>query len=109
MSIPTMIPYGIGPQIRIGSELGIVLYIDIDESEIDTFIKEYFSECMTFRRGVRYKLDKAIDMRRNIGENDWIHEGIIVLFTTDDTPNEKDRNEVIKYIYNISATAVWRK
>lgn len=109
MNIPTMIPCSIGPQIRIGSELGIVLYIDIDESEIDTFIKVYFSECMTYRRGVRYKLDKTIDMRRNIGENDWIHEGIIILFTTDDTPNEKDRNEVIKYIYNILATAVWRQ
>ena len=109
MSTPTMIPYGIGPQIRIGSELGIVLYIDIDESEIDTFIKEHFSECMTYRRSVRYKLDKTINMRRHNGENNWIHEAIIVLFTTDDTPNEKDRNEVIKYIYNISATVVWRK
>lgn len=109
MSTLAMIPYGIGPQIRIGSELGIVLYIDIDESEVYTFIKEHFSECITYRRGVRYKLDKAIDMRRDNGENDWIHEGIIVLFTADDTPNEKDRNEVIKYFYNISATAVWRK
>lgn len=109
MSTPTMIPYGIGPQIRIGSELGIVLYIDIDESEIYTFTKEHFSECVTYRRGIRYKLDKAIDMRRNLGENNWIHEGILVLFTANDTPNEKDRNEVINYIYNITATAVWRK
>lgn len=105
----TMIPYGIGPQIRIGSELGIVLYIDIDESKIDTFIKEHFSECMTYRRGVRYKLDKTMNIRRHNGENNWIDEGIIVLFTTDDTPNEKDRNEVINYIFNISATVVWRK
>lgn len=100
-----LIPYSIGPQVRIGSALGIMVYIDIDESRAYEWAKNNFSYCVTERRGVRYKFDTAlllcrkyVEMTRQETPNTvYIQEGILVLLTAKELPSTHDRDMVIKY------------
>lgn len=100
-----VIPYSIGPQVRIGSALGVMVYIDIDESRAYDWAKNNFSYCVTERRGVRYKFDTArllcrkyIEMTRQGTPNTvYIQEGILVLLTAKELPSTHDRDMIIKY------------
>lgn len=100
-----LIPYSIGPQVRIGSALGIMVYIDIDESRAYEWAKNNFSYCVTERRGVRYKFDTAlllcrkyVEMTRQGTPNTvYIQEGILVLLTAKELPSTHDREMIIKY------------
>ena len=100
-----IIPYSIGPQVRIGSALGVMVYIDIDESRAYDWAKNNFSYCVTERRGVRYKFDTArllcrkyIEMtRQGIPNTVYIQEGILVLLTAKELPSTHDRDMIIKY------------
>lgn len=100
-----IIPYSIGPQVRIGSALGIMVYVDIDESRAYDWAKNNFSYCATERRGVRYKFDTArllcrkyIEMTRQGTPNTvYIQEGILVLLTAKELPSTHDRDMIIKY------------
>ena len=101
-----MIPYTIGPQIRIGSALGMWVYVDIDISQVYNFAKEHFSYCVTNRRGVRYKFDTVGIVNRymefqtdaGVPVGEWIANGIIVVLTSKDLPNKTDRERVMQYI-----------
>ena len=100
-----IIPYSIGPQVRIGSALGIMVYVDIDECRAYDWAKNNFSYCATERRGVRYKFDTArllcrkyIEMTRQGTPNTvYIQEGILVLLTAKELPSTHDRDMIIKY------------
>lgn len=100
-----LIPYSIGPQVRIGSALGVMVYVDIDESRAYGWAKNNFSYCATERRGVRYKFDTArllcrkyIEMTRQGTPNTvYIQEGILVLLTAKELPSTHDRDMIIKY------------
>lgn len=100
-----IIPYSIGPQVRIGSALGVMVYVDIDESRAYDWAKNNFSYCATERRGVRYKFDTArllcrkyIEMTRQGTPNTvYIQEGILVLLTAKELPSTHDRDMIIKY------------
>ena len=100
-----IIPYSIGPQVRIGSALGVMVYVDIDESRAYDWAKNNFSYCVTERRGVRYKFDTArllcrkyIEMTRQGTPNTvYIQEGILVLLTAKELPSTHDRDMIIKY------------
>ena len=100
-----VIPYSIGPQVRIGSSLGVMVYIDIDESRAYDWAKNNFSYCVTERRGVRYKFDTArrlcrkyVEMTRQGTPNTvYIQEGILVLLTAKELPSTHDRDMIIKY------------
>lgn len=100
-----IIPYSIGPQVRIGSALGVMVYVDIDESRAYDWAKTNFSYCATERRGVRYKFDTArllcrkyIEMTRQGTPNTvYIQEGILVLLTAKELPSTHDRDMIIKY------------
>lgn len=100
-----VIPYSIGSQVRIGSALGVMVYIDIDESRAYDWAKNNFSYCVTERRGVRYKFDTArllcrkyIEMTRQGTPNTvYIQEGILVLLTAKELPSTHDRDMIIKY------------
>ena len=100
-----VIPYSIGPQVRIGSALGVMVYVDIDESRAYDWAKNNFSYCVTERRGVRYKFDTArllcrkyIEMTRQGTPNTvYIQEGILVLLTAKELPSTHDRDMIIKY------------
>lgn len=100
-----IIPYSIGPQVRIGSALGVMVYVDIDESRAYDWAKNNFSYCATERRGVRYKFDTArllcrkyIEMTRQGTPNTvYIQEGILVLLTAKELSSTHDRDMIIKY------------
>ena len=100
-----VIPYSIGPQVRIGSALGVMVYVDIDESRAYDWAKNNFSYCVTERRGVRYKFDTArllcrkyVEMTRQGTPNTvYIQEGILVLLTAKELPSTHDRDTIIKY------------
>lgn len=100
-----VIPYSIGPQVRIGSALGVMVYVDIDESRAYDWAKNNFSYCVTERRGVRYKFDTArrlcrkyMEMTRQGTPNTvYIQEGILVLLTAKELPSTHDRDMIIKY------------
>lgn len=99
------IPYSIGPQVRIGSALGIMVYVDIEEGRAYEWAKNNFSYCVTERRGIRYKFDTArllcrkyVEMTRQGTPNTvYIQEGILVLLTAKELPSTHDRDLVIKY------------
>lgn len=100
-----VIPYSIGPQVRIGSALGVMVYVDIDESRAYDWAKNNFSYCVTEHRGVRYKFDTArrlcrkyMEMTRQGTPNTvYIQEGILVLLTAKELPSTHDRDMIIKY------------
>lgn len=100
-----VIPYSIGPHVRIGSSLGVMVYVDIEESRAYDWAKNNFSYCVTERRGVRYKFDTArrlcrkyMEMTRQGTPNTvYIQEGILVLLTAKELPSTHDRDMIIKY------------
>lgn len=100
-----VIPYSIGPQVRIGSSLGVMVYVDIEESRVYDWAENNFSYCVTERRGVRYKFDTARLLCRKYMETTsqgtpntvYIQEGILVLFTAKELPSIHDRDMIIKY------------
>lgn len=103
-----LVSYNIERQLKVGSALGILINVDIEQQRVVSFIKENFSSIVTERRGIRYKYDTTVAIKRycelftenGVPKNEYIIVGYLVIFTDKLLPNEHDRNNLIKIMTN---------